>query len=436
MASVIRAGAIYGAANAISAGVPFLLLPVLTRVLSPVEYGGVVNFFLLMSACSAIAGLSVHGAVGVAWFRREADSLPHFVGSALGIAVTSTLLVALLLAIIFDAAGSIFGISPATAAMAAIAAGSNVVLQCRLVLWQSQQRPLPSAALQVTASALNMAFSLFAVLWLHWGGQGRNVGATAALVLMACVAVWLLLRAGDARAAVRRADVGTLIAFGLPLVPHALAGVLLSTADRFVVSSQLGPGPLGLYGAAAQLGAVMAVLADAFVKAFNPWLFQRLARKEPLDLLQTTGAMYLAVPGFLLLAAGVGVAIAVASSLFLGPSYREAVHVIPWFMLGGAFTGMYLAVSGLYFFSGRTALLSSISVPAGVIGTLGTVGLVQAHGLWGAAAGYAITQGLLAAGAWIVGVHAFDLPWRNPAMAISACWQRRVPCAGGRREWT
>ena len=36
---LLRAGAIYGIANVVSAGVPFLLIPILTRALSPADYG-------------------------------------------------------------------------------------------------------------------------------------------------------------------------------------------------------------------------------------------------------------------------------------------------------------------------------------------------------------------------------------------------------------
>ena len=61
----LHSGAIYAAANIASAGVPFLLLPLLTRVLGPVEYGHVVSFTLLVTLCLTVAGLNAHAALGV-----------------------------------------------------------------------------------------------------------------------------------------------------------------------------------------------------------------------------------------------------------------------------------------------------------------------------------------------------------------------------------
>jgi O-antigen/teichoic acid export membrane protein len=424
----LRAGAVYLVANLVAAGVPFLLLPLLTRLLTPSEYGQVVNYFLLMSACSAVAGLNVHGAVGVAWFRHERADLPFYVGSALSIGMLSSLAVAALLA----AALAIFmplSVSPSWGAIAAIAAGCNVLLQCRLVLWQNQHDPLPMAGLQILSSVCNVGLSLLAVLWLDWGGLGRNAGAATASVLMAILAVTLLLSSGLARLALRRGDIGKLLAFGIPLIPHALAGVLLSSADRFAVSAEMGPQALGIYGAGAQLGAVMAILADAFSKAFSPWMYERLDARQAQDQLRAVGAVYASAPALLLIAACTGALLLLGGSILLGPAYSSALELLPWFMLGGAFTGMYLAVSGLYFFHGRTALLSSISVPAALIGAALTFAFVTRFGLTGAAVGYATTQLLLAGGAWIVATRSFDLPWRRVRAALRACWEgaRRAP---------
>jgi O-antigen/teichoic acid export membrane protein len=422
----LHAAAVYLVANLVSAGVPFLLLPLLTRLLTPSEYGEVVNYFLLVSACSAVAGLNVHGAVGVAWFRHERADMPYYVGSALAVGVLSSLAVAALLAVGL-ATYVPLGLAPSWGAAAAIAAGCNVLLQCRLVLWQNQHKPLPMAVLQILSSICNVGLSLLAVLWLGWGGLGRNAGAAAASVLMAMVAVALLWSSGLARPALRRRDMAGLFAFGVPLMPHALAGVLLSSADRFVVSAQMGSEALGVYGAGAQLGAVMAILADAFSKAFGPWMYERLAARRAQDELRAVGAVYASAPALLLIAAGAGALLLLAGSMLLGPDYAAALELLPWFMLGGAFTGMYLAVSGLYYFHGRTALLSSISVPAALLGAACTFAFVTRFGLTGAAAGYATTQLLLAGVAWFVATRSFDLPWRRGRAALWAWWEGARP---------
>lgn len=421
----VHAGAIYAFANIASAGVPFLLLPLLTRVLTPAQYGDVVNFFLLVTACSAFAGLSVHGAVGMAWFRRPAADLPRVVGAAVLVALGSTALTAVVAASLLAGLGTAAPLPPAWGALAAISAGANVVLQCRLVLWQSQKRPLPMAMTQVTASVLNVALSLAAVLLFQWAGFGRNGAAVAAALLMAGFAVLALLRSAELSFAVRPADLRDMVSFGAPLVPHVVGGVLMSLSDRFVVSTLIGSEQLGVYGAAAQLGMVVTVLADAFTKAYNPWLFEKLESKRPGDGLCAVGVMYVCLPLSLALGALASAVLVAASDLLLGPAFREARSMLPWFAMGGAMTAAYLVVSALYFFAGRTALLSSVSLPCALAGVVLTIALTGRFGVGGAAAGYALTQLLLAVCVWLVARRTFDLPWHPPAAALTA-WYRQA----------
>ena len=422
----IHAGAIYAMANIASAAVPFLLLPLLTRVLGPAEYAHIVSFALLVTLCLTVVGLNAHAVLGVVWFTLPREEIPAFTGTALGLAVGSTVIMAPTVAAIlwlFPNVGG--GISPAWGAAAALTAGATVILQCRLVLLQSQHRPIPNAVLQFTASLLNVGLSLVAVLVFGWGGDGRNAGIVVANALMACIAIGLFIGARETRWAPDRAQLRTIITFGAPLIVHTLAAVLLSTSDRWAVSLKLGPRALGVYGVGAQLGMVMAILADAFVKAFGPWLYAKITSPDPDDKHSAVGAIYTAMPAFVCMAAVVGVVLHLISSALLGPQYRAAASVLPFFMLGGAFSGIYLCTSGLYFVSGRTALLARVTLSSAAIGASLTWVLVSMFGVPGAAIGYAATQGVLALLTTTVAMKSFDLPWGDPGKAITI-WSRSV----------
>ena len=422
---ILRAGIIYTIGNVASAAVPFALLPLLTRVLSPAEYGIVVAFGLMVTLCMPFAGLNVHAAVGVAWFKRPREEMRAFVGAALAVAISSALLTAVVIAALLPLVSSAaFSFDPIWGAVAAVTAGANVLLQCRLGLWQSQQRPVPNVTLQFIASTLNVVLSLVAVLVLGWGGAGRNAGIALAAVLTAACAIGLLLLSRDAIWSLRRDHIKALMLYGLPLIPHVLGGVLIGTADRWIVSTQLGAEMLGIYGASAQLGMVMTILADAFIKAYNPWLYARLASTKFLRTnIPSSAPSMLRCRSSCVLprwSARVCILPAVFCS---GAQYRAATVVLPWFMLGGAFIGIYFCVSNLFFFSGRTSLLSLVTSSSAVVGTLLIWLLAARFGIEGAAMGYAATQGLLALTATVVASRHYDLPWGELRQSV-AIWFR------------
>jgi O-antigen/teichoic acid export membrane protein len=424
---VIRTGLIYTAGNVASAAVPFALLPLLTRVLTPAEYGLVVAFSLATMICMPLAGLSVSGAVSVAWFNRPRSELPAFTGAALVVALSSTALTATAFGLLLAMTPALAWIAaPLWAALAAVTAGMTCLLQCRLGLWQSQFRPFSYVALQIAASVLNVALSLLFVLAFKWGAEGRNIGIVSSAFLIGCLAFAMLIWSGEATLRIRHADVGVLLRYGGPLIPHVFGGVFIGTADRWIVSAQLGQDSLGIYGVGAQLGMVMAVLADAFSKAYGPWLYGRLASTDARDKYSVVGAIYISAPAVLAVAAALGAALYLASSLLLGPQYRAATVVLPWFMLGGAFNGIYLCTTNLFFFSGRTSLLSVVTVTSAVAGTLLIWVLTSGFGIEGAAMGYAATQGLLALLVNVVASQSFDLPWREPRRALATWWSNVV----------
>jgi O-antigen/teichoic acid export membrane protein len=423
--SFLRAGAIYAAANLVAAAVPFLLLPILTRVLGPDQYGQVVNFSLLVTVCMTLAGLNAHAALGVVWFKQPREKVPSFVGAALMLAMASTIAVAAFVAaVIWIWPNLSSGLTPVWAAMAGLTAGASVILQCRLVLWQSQGKATGSAVLQVAASIINVGLSLVAVLLLGWAGEGRNAGFFGSAMLVACIAIAQLQLSGEVKWTFQYEKVRFIFLFGLPLVFHILGGVLLATADRWIISIKLGASSLGVYGAAAQLGTAMALLADAFVKAYGPWLYARLAAKDMESKHVVIGAIYMAIPIFFLAAGMLWCALHLISDLLLGPQYRAAAHLFSWFMLGGAFSGIYVCTSVLFFFFSRTALLSAVTLSTAMLGTLFTWLLVTSFGVDGAAMGYALTQGLLAVFVSLVAIRSFDLPWGDGRKAFEIWFSR------------
>lgn len=425
--SALKSGLIYVVANVASASVPLLLLPLLTRVISPDEYGQIIAFALLVTLCQCAAGLNMHAALGVIWFKRTPEEVAAYAGTALAVALASTLAVATVAFLIFSFwPDLVAGIDPTWAAIAGIAAGANVVLQSRLVLWQSQGKAINSAAMQFSTSVLNVGLSLLFVLVLSWGGMGRNAGFAGATLLMAMLGLLGFVHARELRWAPQRAHLTHLLAFGLPLVFHAFAGVLLSTADRWIISIKLDATALGVYGASAQLGMTMAIMGDSFVKAYSPWMYGRLKAETEEARLGAVGAIYAAIPLFFVLATCLGVVLIVTSSLLLGPQYRQAADYLPWFMLGGAFNGVYLSTAVLYFHNGKTARLALISFLSGLVSAGITWELISTFGIAGAAMAYAASQALLALATTFVAMKTFDLPWSHPVRALAA-WRANLP---------
>jgi O-antigen/teichoic acid export membrane protein len=411
LGSLFRSAGVYAGTSALGAIVPFLLVPVLTRHLAPQAYGIAAMFLTVTAFLGALTGLSVHGAVNVRWFDPEHFDRRTYVGTCLWILLASTAFTLVLVLALGGFVTSTLGLSLPWLALAVLCSGLTFLVNVRLTIWQVSFEAPRYAAMQLTMTVANAGLAVLLVVALDLGWQGR-VAAQAATTIGAGIFAWLTLQAaGFVVARPDPAATRDALRFGLPLVPHALGGLLLGMSDRLIVASVLGLAHAGLYAAGAQVGMVMGLATDAFNRAYSPWLFSRLKdadgeRKRELvrftylyfvALLCCTGAYALLSPWLF--------------ELLVGSRYAGAREVSIWIALGGAFQGMYYMV-GLYIaYSRRTHYLAGITLTGGVVNVPLTLYFVDQFGAVGAARAYALTQALFFLLAWTLSQRSYPMPW-------------------------
>lgn len=407
---LFRSVVTYASANVINSAIPFFLLPVLTRILSPAEYGVVAMFTTLMSALAAFTGLSLHGAVSVRYFSIDTDH-PRFVGTCLSVLAASTSL-ALLFVWLFSAPLS-NGVNLPVAWLFAAVLGSAVqtVINIRLVMWQVEGDVLRYGFFQVTQTLLNMSLSLYLILVLGLGWEGRGLGIAAAVFIFGVLALFSLQREGRIRWKLDRDYIKASLRFGVPLIPHSLGGLMLSMSDRFIIMSILGAAATGSYAVGAQLGMLLGILADAFVKAFGPHLYGQLKVADDVIRVKIVWQCWVVFFIFLFLAILYVFLLPYVYPFLVGDGYGSSLVVAQLIGFGNAFMGMYYVVAGFVFFSEKTGFLSRLTLVVGFLNVVVTLFLVERLGALGAAWSYVVVQFLFFVGAWGIAYKVYPLPW-------------------------
>lgn len=116
------------------------------------------------------------------------------------------------------------------------------------------------------------------------------------------------------------------VLFNLPLVPHYLAGTILSSSDRIMIERLASASAAGIYSLAYSLSRVMQMVNDSLNKTMSPWLYQRIREKEYGKI---ASRIYISL---ILIAVANIVLIAFAPEIirvFAPPQYHEAIYVIP-----------------------------------------------------------------------------------------------------------
>jgi O-antigen/teichoic acid export membrane protein len=422
--------AIYTMSNFAVAGVPFLLLPVLTRVLDPAAYGVIAMFSLVVAFMSVGVGLNIHGAITVRYFDKSNFDIPKYVSTALIILAFST---GLMFAFVYIAGAKIAEITsiPMEWLYAAVlVAFLQFLVQILLALWQASKKPIPYGALRISHALLDAIGSILLVVVLALSWQGRLSGMLAAWFLTAMIAVYFLIRESWLAKTIDLAYAKDALSYGLPLVPHAVGGMILGLADRFMVNSVLDVSSTGIYALAVQLGLILGILTESINKAFAPWLMERLININYESQKKIVTFTYIYFVAIISLAAVGSIIVPYILPFIVGPQFQTAGPLLVYILFGNAFTGMYYMVTNYIFYSRRTGLLSKLTISVGVMTAGISWYLINAYGVRGAAIGFMLGQASLFLGAWILSTLCVPMPWFNPGYLFI---KHKAPHSGNRQ---
>jgi O-antigen/teichoic acid export membrane protein len=424
-ASLARSSGVYLAAAALSAAIPFVALPLLTRWLGPHEFGLAATYLALVNAAAVVAGLSAHGVISVVHFRTGPEEVPAYVGACLRVLGITLLPLLAALVMFAEPLQRASGIAPAWTWTVAVAASAQFVMGIGMAVWQARTQPVRVGTVQVGFAGGWAALSLALIGAADWGWQGRAAGQVVAATALAAWTLWLLRHEGLLHwHAANGTPLRAVLRFGLPLLPHALAATLMSSADRLILFGLAGADAAGQYFAAFQIAAALSVAAAAVNQAWVPWLYRRLAAPTPAASAEAVMGTYAVYAGLLAAAALIAVNATWIVTSVAGTRFEQAAGALRWLAPAAALSGMYYFVANYLFFAGRTGVLSWITVGCAGLQVGLILLLVPRFGIEGAAAAAFIAMFGYWAATWMAAQRLVPMPWSLRTRA------RVVPAAG------
>lgn len=402
--------AIYALANVLNGVIPFLLLPILTRVFTPEEYGLVTLISAVIAIMGAFTGLSVHGAVSVKYFDKEINH-PKFVGASLMVLAGSTCLILVFLLFAGDKLSDWIHLPKQWLIIAAIASAAQFVINIRLTMWQVQEQAIRYGFFQVTQTFFNLSLSLALVFWMVMGWEGRAWGIVVAVFMFACFAIISLHKEKLVYWRGNKQYAKAAMSFGVPLIPHVIGGLVIATSDRFVIAKILGADSVGIFAVAVQISMVMNFLVDAMLKSYSPYLFRKLSLVTDKDKEYLVKSTYVIYISFFIFSTFYIYIVNILLPLLVGERFSSSAIYIPWLVYSAMFSGMYYLV-GLYIvYVGKTHVLSIVTVCVGLFHCLLLYYMVSVGGLLGAAKATVASSALMFMLTWMFSARVYPMNW-------------------------
>jgi O-antigen/teichoic acid export membrane protein len=397
--ALARGSLLVTAGNLVPRAGAFLLLPIYAHFLTRADFGTV----SLASSAALLLAITYRLGLDAALLRLHHD-LPAPDRRALyatiaAICVACAASVTLLVALASIVLGRRLGDGIVPVVLLALGIGAFNTFQFVPSVWfRATDQTGRYLVVALAAFAVVALVTVALVVALGLGAVGSLTGQLAGAIVMAAVAVAILWaqRPWSYRSDLAR----TSLDFGLPLLPHTLAGWLLNVSDRWILGLLLGLAAadalaaIGVYSMGYQLAYAIGLIAVSFNAAWLPFLYR--VGETSAGPAVVAASTTIVIAGFLGMAGVLAVIAPDVIDLIAPPSYAAAADVTVVVAFASALNAASLMLaSGVYLVrdTRRMPLLTFVAAATNVV--LNIV-LIPRLGIMGAAWSTLAAYGVLA----------------------------------------
>ena len=172
------------------------------------------------------------------------------------------------------------------------------------------------------------------------------------------------------------------VSLAVPLLPHYLAGIILSHGDRIMISKLCGTGDVALYGVAYNIGMIILLFVAAINSSLTPWIYSKLKLKGIESIQQRSRGVL-----FFIFCVALGLMLVSPEIvlIFGSSKYANAVNVIPPVAGSVYFIFLYNFLSFPEFYFEKTSFLMWASIIAAGLNVLLNYIFIPVYGFIAAA---------------------------------------------------
>lgn len=410
---LFKSAGIYTVTGIINKAIPFFLLPILTRYLSPSDYGIVSMFGVLVSFTNPFIGLSINGAIARAYYEKYSLDIREYIANSLLILLSSTLLVSI---VFFFFSGFIAQISSVPSQilwMVIVVSFGHFITAIVLTLWQVQVKPRQYGIYQISNTLLNLILSLLFVVVIGLSWRGRLYAQIITAFVFVILGGGILYRNSWLKFKFNKTYIKHALLYGLPLIPHGLGGVIITMTDRVFITNMVGIETTGVYTVGYQIGMIINLLATAFHQAYIPWLYAKLNEDDHKVKRKIVKFTYVYFAIILILSIGLSSIAPYFLSIIVGKEFAQSSIYVVWIAIGYAFNGMYLMVVNYIFYAKKNYILSIVTFASAMINIILNYFFIRSFGAIGAAQATTLIYLLKFISVWLLSAKVYKMPWKE-----------------------
>lgn len=409
---LIKNSLIYFFADIFNKAVPFLLLPILTTYLTPEDYGIIATFGVFTSILVIFISMNTLGSIEVTFFQISKEKLKVYIANVFLIISVSLIFILLATVLLSSQLTKLLDIPLEWLIVGVFISLAQIVNTINLLLWRVEYKAKNYSFFEIAQNLFNVSLTLLFVIAINMDWEGRLLAMAIAIISFGFISFYLVVKVRKYFTySYNQEYIKDALHYGIPLIPHSLAGWIKTGLDRIFITSLVGVSATGIYSVGYQLGTIVMVIATSLYKAWLPKLYEMMSNITDEDKKQIVKFTYLYFIGILLLTVVLYFSLDIFITLFVGKEFVESKNIVLFILMSYAFDSMYFAVVPYMFYHKKTKIISAVTISTSLMHAPLSYWLIKEYGMYGATYASVVTFGLTFFVIWYYSNKVYTMPW-------------------------
>ena len=378
---IIKAGIGYTVGNYLLKGINFLTVPIFTRLMSTADYGTYGIYMTYDSIITVFIALALHSSLKNAKYEYK-ERFDKY--------LSSILIIPLLVLAAFLVIVNVF-----SGAFQNLLALNRIVLN--ILLWHSfansvimiynnrlgldyRYQDFLKISFINTVANLILSITLMYTLFVNERYMGRIIGSAMPMI---CIAIYIYaITFRQERPRYNREFWKFGILYSLPIIPHGLSQIILSSFDRIMIRSMVGLGEAGIYTLGVNVEGLVKVTTTSLDTVWGPWFYEKMETDDH-ESIKKYSTYY-----------AYGMFVFLGCLMIAGPEiirimgdaeYQDAKYVVIPLLCCTYFTFLYTLPAAVEYYYKKTQLIAAGTMGAAILNIVLNYFAIKKYGYTAAA---------------------------------------------------
>lgn len=392
---IAKDASIYTIINILEKGIPFLILPIISRYISKEDMGLWMLFQSVYLVLLPLMSLNLNSTILINYYQLNVDDLKSYLKQ---IYFYSTVLFAFSLLMTFSFGSywaDVVGFSKGWQLLFCFTIYFEQLFSLYANLLRMNKQSVNYGKLIVSYSLFQNILSLLLVLFTDLGWKGLIYGKSVSLFVFFWICIYRLREQKllGFSYQINKVVLKDVCRISLPTSIHQIGAWAGNSINRLIVNFLIGKAATGSYGIAATFSVIVGVIQDALNKAYVPFLYETLVdfgNDSAKSKLRKVGVLYYIL--IILLSALFAVTGYFSIGFIFGESYVESRGIVIPLVFAMAFNGMYKIHANYIFFSKQVIKITTVTLVTGVLNCVLSWFMIKYYSIWGAAYAFLIVN--------------------------------------------